>query len=86
MAILKTDDNQVEVTNGEAILNAAEELGVPFGCRAGVCGTCKTKVIEGMENLSEKNEQENEMDLEEGERLMCQCKIKSGEVKIQVDE
>ena len=82
MAILKTDDNQVEVPDGEATMKPAEELGVPFGCRQGMCGTCTVEVVEGMENLGEKSDNENSMGLEDNQRLMCQCKIKSGEVKI----
>lgn len=84
MAKLKTDTKELEVPDGSPIMNAAEELGVPFGCRQGVCGTCKTEVIEGMDNLEPKNDRENEMGLDEHHRLMCQCKIKSGEVKIRV--
>ena len=85
MAILKTNDNQVEVTDGDALMNAAEELGVSFGCRQGMCGTCKVKVEEGAENCADKTENEDAMGLEDGERLMCQCAIKSGEVKIKFD-
>ena len=82
MAILKTDEQEVEVQDGEKIMNAAEQLGVPFGCRQGVCGTCKVEVAEGMENLAERSDQENAMGLSENERLMCQCTIKQGLVKI----
>ena len=83
MAILKTDDNQIEIQDGEAIMDGAETLGVSFGCRQGVCGTCKCKVVEGMENLDEKTQEEQDMGCEEDERLCCQAKVKGGEVKIQ---
>ena len=66
MAILKTDNKEVEVPDGSSTMNAAEELGVSFGCRQGVCGTCKTEVVDG------------------NYRSMCQCKIKSGTVKIRL--
>lgn len=83
MAILKTEDNSVELDDGTAIIDAAETLGVSFGCRQGMCSTCKVKVLEGMENLEEKNQEEIDMGLADDERLCCQAKIKSGEVKIQ---
>lgn len=37
------------VTKKETVLDASEDLGVdiPFDCRAGVCGTCKTKLVSG---------------------------------------
>jgi len=82
MAILKTDSQEVTVNDGDSIMNAAEELGVTFGCRQGMCGTCKVEVLEGMENLSEKNDNENQSGLADNERLCCQAKINGGTVKI----
>lgn len=82
MAILKTDNKEVELVDGSPVMNAAEELGIAFGCRQGVCGTCKVEVVEGMENLEPKTQQELDLGLEGNERSMCQCKIKSGTVKI----
>lgn len=37
------------IANGQTVLEAAEELGVdiPYDCRAGICGTCKTPLLEG---------------------------------------
>ena len=34
---------------GRTVLEAAEALGVSIGyeCRAGICGTCKTKLLHG---------------------------------------
>ncbi len=38
-----------EVQRGQSVLEAAEEQGVtiPFSCRQGQCGTCKTRLLEG---------------------------------------
>jgi ferredoxin-NADP reductase/DMSO/TMAO reductase YedYZ heme-binding membrane subunit len=37
------------VEEGATLLDAAEEMGVdiPFDCRAGICGQCKTKLVSG---------------------------------------
>ena len=37
------------VRGGQTLLEAAEEhgIGIPFSCRQGQCGTCKTKLLAG---------------------------------------
>lgn len=84
MAILKSGNQEVNVTDGESFIEQAEELGVPFGCTAGNCGTCITVVKEGMENLSAPTSEEVEFRLEAQERLMCQTRILSGTVVLDV--
>jgi ferredoxin len=87
MAILKTDDKEVETQDGESLIDAAGELGVLFSCQNGTCGTCLTSIEEGEENLSNLTPEERDYGIEEGEgrRLMCQCRINNGEVKIRYD-
>jgi len=80
--IIENTGKEGEVGDGDQIKDTCDELGILFGCRQGLCGTCKIEVIEGMENLEERNERENDMGLEGNERLTCQCKIKNGTVKI----
>ncbi|MDP7116137.1 MAG: 2Fe-2S iron-sulfur cluster-binding protein [Candidatus Woesearchaeota archaeon] len=77
------DDEQTEkeVQDDSPIQKPCEELGVEFGCEDGICGTCIIDVQEGHDNLSPENEKEEDMGLEEYQRLGCQCKIKSGVVK-----
>lgn len=82
MAILKSDDNEVEVKDNNSIREAAEQLGVPFSCTEGRCGTCMIDIEEGEENLSGLTPEEHDMGGDEKHRLACQCKIKQGEVKI----
>ncbi|MEK6918846.1 MAG: 2Fe-2S iron-sulfur cluster binding domain-containing protein [Nanoarchaeota archaeon] len=88
MAILKNDNLEIEVPDGEPIKDAAGELGVLFSCESGTCGTCLTNIEEGEENLSPLTPEEKDYGLDEGEnrRLMCQCRIMEGEVKIKYDE
>jgi ferredoxin len=86
MAHLKIEhnDEDIELPDGSPIANACEEAGVPFACTEGVCGTCVIEVVEGKENLSDPTQEEKDF-LGDGtcdERLACQCKIKSGIVKI----
>jgi len=59
-----------------------EEMGVPFGCMAGECGTCCVYVEAGMDNLEPKSYAEECMSLGESERLSCQIKIKTGYVRL----
>ena len=81
--LIINNEDEVEITDGEGIKDACEENGVPFACEEGICGTCIIEVEEGMENLSEFTEEEEDFIGDEGcERLACQCKIKQGCVKI----
>ena len=38
-----------DLAEGKTLLEAAEEVGVelPFDCRSGICGQCKTRLLEG---------------------------------------
>jgi ferredoxin-NADP reductase/DMSO/TMAO reductase YedYZ heme-binding membrane subunit len=44
-----TSGESTTVDEGETLLEAAEELGIdiPFDCRAGICGQCKTHLVKG---------------------------------------
>ncbi|OGN56204.1 MAG: ferredoxin [Chlamydiae bacterium RIFCSPHIGHO2_12_FULL_44_59] len=81
--LFEENNEEAELPDGSPIAEACEEAGIPFACTEGVCGTCVIEVTEGMENLSEFNEAEADFlgDLDK-ERLACQCRIKSGYVKI----
>lgn len=76
MSKLKFEGDVVDVDPGY-IVEACEDMGIPFGCRSGNCGTCEIRVIEGMDQLSPKNEYEIEFGLEDNARLACQCIIKA---------
>jgi ferredoxin len=80
MATISVDGIERELADGAAILEACEELGVPFSCQAGECATCLVMVLEGAENLAPKNYTEQIMGLRHNERLACQAKIISGRV------
>ncbi len=77
------DDEEIEVPDGSSLHKPCEGQGVPFSCTEGTCGTCKITVTEGMENLSDYNEKEQNLlgDLRT-KRLACQCQIKQGTIKL----
>ncbi len=81
--IFLNTNEEVELPDGSSIQDPCEKAGIPFACSEGVCGSCIIEVVEGMENLSEFTQAEKDFLGEmHNERLACQCKIKSGVVKI----
>ncbi len=82
MAIVWINDTQVEIEDGQKIVDAIEEAGVPIGCSNGVCGTCEIEIVEGMGNLSVLTDEERDLGMEGEKRLGCQCVIQSGVVKL----
>ena len=78
------EDSTMDVEPG-FIVEACEEMGIPFGCREGNCGTCEIRVISGKEHLSPYSEAEQEFGLTDNHRLACQCVIaKDGCVEIEL--
>lgn len=81
--IFEETGEEREIEENGSITEACEEAGVPFACTEGVCGTCVIEVVEGMENLTEFTQEEEDFLGEKGcERLACQCRLKGGTAKI----
>lgn len=81
--LIFNENEETTLEDGAPIKEVCEDSGVPFACEEGVCGTCVIEVEEGMENLSPFTQEEEDFLGEMGcERLACQCRIKSGSVKI----
>ena len=81
--VIEHSGEEIEIQDGEPIATACEEAGVPFACTEGVCGTCVIEVVEGMENLTPFTQEEKDfLGEQDKERLACQCKLKSGLVKL----
>ena len=80
MAKLVLNGEEIDVPENEKVVDQIEEAGVPIGCSNGVCGTCEVEVLEGMENLNEMTEEEEDLGMEGNKRLGCQCMIKNGSV------
>lgn len=82
MGTLILNDEHIDVPDGENIVEYIEEAGVPIGCSNGVCGTCEVEVVEGMENFSPRNQEEDDLGMEGAMRLGCQCVLNKGTVKL----
>jgi adenylate cyclase len=77
-----------EVKQGVTIISAANRAGVPIGqsCNGdGICGWCKVKVIQGMENLSPPTALERRLmtacAFAHDERAACLAKI-AGDISV----
>ncbi len=80
---------KVEATEGDTILKIALDSGIPVehACGGnGFCTTCMCKVKEGMQNLSPRNDREENMGIiDDPDRLSCQSEVK-GDVVVEVIE
>jgi len=64
MASIKMGEEKKELADNSEIRDTCEEMGVPFGCKNGICGACQIEVVSGGENLSELTENETSMGME----------------------
>jgi ferredoxin-NADP reductase/ferredoxin len=73
--------------NEDTVLDAAERAGLdlPFSCRAGVCSTCRTKVISGEVEMAQ-NYALEDWELEQGYVLACQSRVKTPTLELDYDE
>jgi ring-1,2-phenylacetyl-CoA epoxidase subunit PaaE len=71
----------------ETILDAAERAGLdlPFSCRAGVCSTCRTRLVKGEVEMMQ-NFALEEWEVEQGFILACQSHARTPELEINYDE
>jgi ring-1,2-phenylacetyl-CoA epoxidase subunit PaaE len=72
---------------GETVLEAAARAGVelPFSCRAGVCSTCRTKVVRGAVEMAQ-NYALEDWELEQGYVLACQSRVTTPTLELDYDE
>jgi ring-1,2-phenylacetyl-CoA epoxidase subunit PaaE len=73
--------------NADTVLDAAAKAGIelPFSCRAGVCSTCRTKVVRGAVEMDQNYALEG-WELEAGYVLACQARVKTPELELDYDE
>jgi len=72
---------------GDVILDAAERAGLdlPFSCRAGVCSTCRARLVSGSAQM-EHNVALEDWEVEAGYVLCCQARPTSAALEISYDE
>ncbi|HEY1892232.1 MAG TPA: 2Fe-2S iron-sulfur cluster-binding protein [Steroidobacteraceae bacterium] len=73
--------------NGDSVLDGAARAGLelPFSCRAGVCSTCRTKVVRGKVAMNQ-NYALEDWELEQGYVLACQAKVTTPVLELDYDE
>jgi ferredoxin len=80
---------KVEAPAGESILKIALDAGISMehACGGnGFCTTCMCKVKNGMQNLSPRNDREENMGVvDDPNRLSCQSQVQ-GDVEVEVIE
>ncbi len=71
----------------ETVLDAAARAGIelPFSCRAGVCSTCRSKVVSGAVEMAQ-NFALEEWELEQGYVLACQSRARTATLELDYDE
>ena len=78
---------EVEAPEGESILKIALDNGIPMehACGGnGFCTTCMCRVQKGMENLSPRNDREENMGIvDDPDRLSCQTEV-HGDVEVEI--
>jgi len=87
------DNFEVEIDDGQTVLDAAELFDLPLRHNCGGscnCGTCHVIVEEGGEQISSMGEEEEDtldrsMEVVNESRLACQCRIR-GDVVVTIPE
>lgn len=87
---LIVDDEEFEfelAKNGPNLLEAGAEAGadLPYGCKGGVCCTCKAKVMEGKAKMVQNYALEPD-EVEQGFILTCQAHPESENIVVSFDE
>lgn len=72
--------------DGTSVLDAAADAGLdlPFSCRAGVCSTCRTRLVKGQVEMHT-NYALEERELKEGFILACQAHPLTNEIELTYD-
>lgn len=84
---------EVEIADGETILQAAKQIGAPEGDRCGgvcACSTCHVYVVKGFDATSEIADEEFDIldkafDVRPASRLGCQAKV-HGDIEVEISD
>jgi ring-1,2-phenylacetyl-CoA epoxidase subunit PaaE len=85
--ILDGKAHEMQIGADEHVLDAALEAGLdlPFSCKAGVCCTCRAKVLCG-EVVMDKNFTLEADEMAQGYVLSCQARATTGQLTVSFDE
>ncbi|MCD8537289.1 MAG: 2Fe-2S iron-sulfur cluster-binding protein [Burkholderiaceae bacterium] len=85
--ILDGMEHEIHLSEQDHVLDAALEAGLdlPYSCKAGVCCTCRAKVLEGSTTM-DKNYTLEADEVEQGFVLTCQARATSKNLKVSFDE
>ncbi len=77
----------IQVPRDRTILDAAKDVGLhlPYSCRAGVCASCRVKVVSGSVAMK-RNQALEDWEVQAGFVLSCQARPTSDQVEISYDE
>lgn len=84
---------EIEIAEGQTILQAAKQAGAPEGDRCGgvcACSTCHVYVTKGFDNTSEIEDEEFDIldkafDVRPSSRLGCQAKV-HGDIEVEISD
>jgi ring-1,2-phenylacetyl-CoA epoxidase subunit PaaE len=85
--ILDGKEHEMMMAPNEHVLDVALNAGLdlPFSCKAGVCCTCRAKVLEGTVEM-DKNFTLEGSEMAQGFVLSCQARPTSGRLLVSFDE
>ncbi|WP_310625607.1 2Fe-2S iron-sulfur cluster-binding protein [Limnohabitans sp.] len=84
--VLDGKEHEMAISPGEHVLDAALNAGLdlPFSCKAGVCSTCRCKVMEGHVTM-DKNYTLEADEISQGFALSCQARAATQKLVISFD-
>lgn len=92
LVFIELDGTEYTAPGGDTLLDVLDDAmshALPVACRAGNCGTCRVRVVEGESTLVPPTAAERELlDLcgaQRNERLGCQIRVKADEGHPSVD-
>lgn len=87
MVIVDGHEHEIRIGKDEKLLDAAMNAGldVPFSCKAGVCCTCRGKILEGSATMH-KNYTLEKDEVDKGYVLTCQATATSPKVVLTFDD
>ena len=84
--LLDGTSHEVALDGETSVLQAAlnARLDVPYACRAGVCSTCKARLLEGEVEMRA-NQALEDYEVEQGYILTCQSHAKTKRIVVDYD-